>query len=82
MRDYPSIFHLRVCRAKKEAESLLSLLDKMHEACQRDENGTYAGIDAVDSTSLEAMEMMSKSVASECEAATHALQWHKRTQSR
>ena len=73
MSDYPAIFHLRVCRAKAELEGLTSLLERMHEACQRKDDGTY-DLESVDSESLEKLEILSKSIASECYEAKRALQ--------
>ena len=49
--NYPAVFHLRVCRAKAELEGLTSLLERMHEACQREQDGTY-DLESVDSESL------------------------------
>ncbi len=78
MKNYPAIFHLRVCRAKAELENLSSLLNKMDEACQQDADSEYSGISAVDAESLERLEIVSKAVADECHEAKQALQWHKR----
>ena len=74
MSDYPAIFHLRVCRAKAELEGLTSLLERMHEACQRKDDGTYDDLESVDSESLEKLEILSKSIASECYEAKRAMQ--------
>ena len=76
MKNYPAIFHLRVCRAKSELQTLSELLTKMHKACQQDDNGEYSGVESVDTESLEKMEILSESVSSECQAAKRALQWH------
>ena len=76
MKDYPAIFHLRVCRAKRELESLSSLLDKMHSVCQRGENGEYSGMEAIDTESLERMEILAESVNDECKNAKRAIEWH------
>lgn len=78
MRDYPAIFHLRVCRAKAELSELSALLEKLHNACQRDDDGVYSGVSEIDSVELEALEVLSKSVSNECSAARDALRWHKR----
>ena len=72
--DYPAIFHLRVARAKAELEGLTSLLERMHEACQQEQDGTY-DLESVDSESLENLEILSKSVALECQEATRAMQY-------
>ena len=80
MRDYPAIFHLRVCRAKSELETLSKLLDEMNECSQPDEKGEYSDISAVDNVSLEQIEILSKSVANECHEAKSALQWHQQRQ--
>ena len=78
MRNYSAIFHLRVCRAKAELQTLSNLLEKMHECCQRDEKGEYSEMSAVDNFSLEQLEILSGAVATECKEAKGALQWHRR----
>ena len=81
MRNYPAIFHLRVCRAKAELQTLSNLLKKMHECCQRDKNGEYSEMSAVDNFSLEQLEILATSVADECKEAKSALQWHQQRNS-
>ena len=78
MKDYPAIFHLRVCRAKSELESLANLLEKIHNCCQSDKKGEYSGLSAVDNFSLEQLEILATSVADECKEAKNSLQWHRR----
>ena len=81
MKNYPAIFHLRVCRAKAELETLANLLEKMHECCQQDEKGEYSDMSGVDNFSLEQLEILATSVADECREAKSALQWHQQRNS-
>ena len=78
MKDYPAIFHLRVCRAKAELETLSNLLEKIHDCCQRDDDGEYSGMGAVDNVSLEQLEITANAVADECKEAKNSLQWYRR----
>ena len=78
MKDYPAIFHLRVCRAKSELENLANLLEKIQNCCQEDKKGEYSGLSAVDNFSLEQLEILATSVADECKEAKNSLQWHHR----
>ena len=75
--DYPAIFHLRVCRAKSEVKHLSDLLEKMDEACQQNEDGTY-NFDAIDTESLELLGILSDAIERECSSAKNALAWHRR----
>ena len=77
MKNYPAIFHLRVCRARVELEQLSAILHKMHEACQQDNNGEHSGLDAIDSESLERMEISAESIRNECQDAKRAIEWHR-----
>ena len=78
MKDYPAIFHLRISRAKSELEALSTLLDQMDKACQRDANGEFTDLEAIDSESLEKLDILSDSVAEECSDAKSAMMWYRR----
>ena len=78
MKDYPAIFHLQVCRARQDVQALSELLDKMHEAAQRDKDGEYSGMNAIDSESLELLTILSKAVDEGCTRSADALKWHRR----
>lgn len=80
--DYPAVFHLRICRAKRDLETLSALLDQMDQACQRDANGDYLDLNAVDTESLEKLEILSDSVSDECGEAKRAMGWYRREQQR
>lgn len=77
MTDYPAIFHLRVCRAMDQLKSLEAILEQMFECCQKDDNGCYKEITAVD---LESLTILSDAIGSECQEAKRAMQWHKERQ--
>ena len=73
MSDYPAIFHLRVCRAMQKIEHLSERLQKVHGCCQRDENGEYSKLEAVDGETLELLVMLSDDIRTECTEARRAL---------
>lgn len=73
MREYPELFHLRVCRAIKDVKSLEALLEQMHDMCQRDEEGLYKAVTDYDLASLE---VLSKGVKLECDEARREMKWY------
>lgn len=77
MGDYPAIFHLRICRASEKIEHLSERLQKVHEACQRNDSGEY-DLQAIDTETLELLAMLSDDIRTECTEAKRAMEWHRR----